>query len=77
MALEHVPFIALLNAKLLTAVATTEWLQSCVNPLVLQESIFSLELLLAYEADEGPGVGVDPLVADHVAVLTEGTATHL
>lgn len=71
------PFIALLYAKLPTTVAAAEWLQACVDPFVLQEPIFGLEILPAYEAQEGTGVGVDALVGDHVAVLTEGAATHL
>lgn len=71
------PFIAFLDAELPTAVAATEWLQSCVDPLVLKESVFRLEILPTYETEERPGVGVDALVADHVAVLTEGATTHL
>ena len=48
-----------------------------MDPLVLQESIFGLEVLPADETEEGTAVGVDTLVADHVAVLAEGTPTHL
>lgn len=71
------PFITLLDTKLLAAVATTKRPQPCVDPLVLQESIFGLEVLLTYKAKEGLGIGVDPLMADHVTVLTEGATTHL
>lgn len=71
------PFKALLYAKLPATVAAPEGLQPRVDPFVLQEPIFSLEVLPAYEAEEGPGVGVDALVADHIAVLTEGATTHL
>lgn len=48
-----------------------------MDPFVLQEPIFGFEILPAYEAEERPGVGVDALVGDHVAVLTEGATTHL
>lgn len=70
-------FIALLYAKLPAAVTAAKRLQSRVDPFVLQESVFGLEVLPAYEAEEGSAVGVDALVADHVAVLTKGATTHL
>lgn len=70
------PLVTLLDAELLAAVAAAEWLQASVDPLVLQESLSGFKVLPTDEAQEGPVVGVDALVADHVAVLAEGTAAH-